>query len=169
MIEVKLDLYVLMAASQTGLLRVFESIRLKQNWGHNYKGTVNDQIAKSISGACAELAVCRYLDTAFNFHVNHGSNPDIIWHDTRLQVRSQLPKKHNSLIIRPKGSKQNEIYVLVIDKTPIFELQGFVNSTYVLGTDNFLTNFGITDRPMVHSLGIDKLTPIKFLKDGAWN
>ena len=97
MIEVKLDLYDLMAASQTGLLRVFESLRLKQNWGHNYKGTVNDQIAKSISGACAELAVCRYLDTAFNFHVNHGSNPDIIWHDTRLQVRSQLPKKHNSL------------------------------------------------------------------------
>ena len=161
MIEIKLDLYDLMAASQTGLLRVYESLRLKQEWGHNYKGTVNDQIAKSISGACAELAVCRYLDTAFNFHVNHGSNPDIIWHDTRLQVRSQLPKKHNSLIIRPKGSKQNEIYVLVIDKTPVFELQGFVNSTHVLGTEHFLTNFGITDRPMVHSLGIEKLTPIK--------
>ena len=157
MIEIKLDLYDLMAASQTGLLRVYESLRLKQEWGHNYKGTVNDQIAKSISGACAELAVCRYLDTAFNFHVNHGSNPDIIWHDTRLQVRSQLPKKHNSLIIRPKGSKQNEIYVLVIDKTPVFELQGFVNSTHVLGTEHFLTNFGITDRPMVHSLGIEKL------------
>ena len=169
MIEIKLDLYDLMAASQTGLLRVYESLRLKQEWGHNYKGTVNDQIAKSISGACAELAVCRYLDTAFNFHVNHGSNPDIIWHDTRLQVRSQLPKKHNSLIIRPKGSKQNEIYVLVIDKTPVFELQSFVNSTHVLGTEHFLTNFGITDRPMVHSLGIEKLTPIKFLKDGAWN
>ena len=169
MIEIKLDLYDLMAASQTGLLRVYESLRLKQEWGHNYKGTVNDQIAKSISGACAELAVCRYLDTAFNFHVNHGSNPDIIWHDTRLQVRSQLPKKQNSLIIRPKGSKQNEIYVLVIDKTPVFELQGFVNSTHVLGTEHFLTNFGITDRPMVHSLGIEKLTPIKFLKDGAWN
>ena len=45
MIEVKLDLYDLMAASQTGLLRVFESLRLKQSWGHNYKGTVNDQIA----------------------------------------------------------------------------------------------------------------------------
>ena len=167
--EIELDLYDLFAASQTGLTRVFESLRLKQDWGHNYKGSVNDQIAKSISGACAELAVCRYLETEFNFHVNQGSKPDIIFHDVHLQVRSQLPKKHNSLIIRPKGSKQNEIYVLVIDKTPIFELQGFVNSTYVLGTDNFLTNFGITDRPMVHSLGIDKLTPIKFLKDGAWN
>ena len=59
-----------------------------------------------------------------------------------LQVRSQLPKQNNSLIIRPKGSKQNEIYILVIDKTPIFEIHGFVNSTHVLGTDRFLTDFG---------------------------
>ena len=86
-----------------------------------------------------------------------------------LQVRSQLPKKNNSLIIRPKGSKPNEIYILVIDKAPIFEIHGFINSTHVLGTNRFLTDFGITDRPKVHSLGLDTLTPIKFLKDGAWN
>ena len=169
MIEIKLDLYDIMAASQTGLLRVFESLRLKQDWGHNYKGSVNDQISKSISGACAELAVCRYLEPEFNFHVNHGGKADIIWHDVHLQVRSQLPKKNNSLIIRPKGSKPNEIYILVIDKAPIFEIHGFINSTHVLGTNRFLTDFGITDRPKVHSLGLDTLTPIKFLKDGAWN
>ena len=167
--EIKLDLYDLMAASQTGLLRVFESLRLKQNWGHNYSGSVNDQIAKSISGSCAELAVCKFLDTEFNFHVNHGAKPDIIFHDVHLQVRSQLPKQNNSLIIRPKGSKAGEIYILVIDKSPIYEIHGFVNSTYVLGTDKFLTDFGITDRPKVHALPIEKLTPIKFLKDGAWN
>ena len=169
MIEVKLDLYDLMAASQTGLLRVFESLRLKQSWGHNYKGTVNDQIAKSISGACAELAVCRYLNTAFNFHVNHGANPDVMFGSVRCQVRSQLPKKHNSLIIRPKGSKAGEMYILVIDKSPTFEIKGFVNSSYVLNTTKYLTDFGITDRPEVHSVPIDKLTPINFLKDGAWN
>ena len=49
------------------------------------------------------------------------------------------------------------------------EFCGFVNSSYVLGTDKFLTDFGITDRPKVHSIPTDKLTPIKFLKDGAWN
>ena len=166
--EIELDLYDLFAASQTGLTRVFESLRLKQNWGHNYKGSVNDQIAKSISGACAELAVCRYLETEFNFHVNQGSKPDIIFHDVHLQVRSQLPKRINSLIIR-KGSKAGEIYILVVDKSPKFEIYGFVNSSYVLGTDKFLTDFGITDRPKVHSVPTDKLTPIKFLKDGAWN
>ena len=57
----------------------------------------------------------------------------------------------------------------MIDNTPIFEIHAFVNSTHVLGTDRFLTDFVIADRPKVHSLGIDKLTPIKFLKDGAWN
>ena len=166
--EIELDLYDLFAASQTGLTRVFESLRLKQDWGHNYKGSVNDQIAKSISGACAELAICRYLKTQFQFHVNQGSKPDIIFHDVHLQVRSQLPKKTNSLIIR-KGSKAGEIYILTIDKSPKFEICGFVNSSYVLGTDKFLTDFGITDRPKVHSVPTDKLTPIKFLKDGAWN
>ena len=108
------------------------------------------------------------METQFQFHVNQGSKPDIIFHDVHLQVRSQLPKKTNSLIIR-KGSKAGEIYILVIDKSPIYEIHGFVNSSYVLGTDKFLTDFGITDRPKVHSVTTDKLTPIKFLKDGAWN
>jgi len=92
--QIELNNYDMMAASQTGLLRVFESLRLKQSWGHNYTGTVNDQIAKSISGAMAELAVCRFLKTEFNFHVNHGNSPDVIFHDIHLQVRSQLPKKN---------------------------------------------------------------------------
>ena len=169
MIEIKLDLYDLFAASQTGLTRVFESLRLKQDWGHNYKGSVNDQIAKSISGACAELSVCRYLNTAFNFHVNHGANPDVMFGDVSCQVRSQLPKKHNSLIIRKNGSKPGEMYILVIDKSPLFEIKGFVNSSYVLNTTKYLTDFGISDRPEVHSVPLDKLTPINFLKDGAWN
>ena len=89
--------------------------------------------------------------------------------DVRCQVRSQLPKKHNSLIIRPKGSKAGEMYILVIDKSPTFEIKGFVNSSYVLNTTKYLTDFGITDRPEVHSVPIDKLTPINFLKDGVWN
>ena len=55
MIDIKLDLYDLFAASQTGLTRVFESLRLKQDWGHNYKGSVNDQIAKSISSIGLQL------------------------------------------------------------------------------------------------------------------
>ncbi len=167
--QIELNNYDMMAASQTGLLRVFESLRLKQSWGHNYTGTVNDQIAKSISGAMAELAVCRFLKTEFNFHVNHGNSPDVIFHDIHLQVRSQLPKKNNSLIIRPKGSRPGEIYILVIDKAPFFDIKGFVNSTYVLGTEKYLTDFGLTARPKVHSVPLNLLSPIELLKNGTWN
>ena len=98
MIKVKLDLYELMASSQTGLLRVFESIRLKQSWGYGFKGDLNEQISKSISGSCAELACSKYLETDYTHHVNHGSSPDLLYHDLHLQVRSQRPKENNFLI-----------------------------------------------------------------------
>tara|TARA_A100001391_G_scaffold194659_1_gene171122 strand:- start:67 stop:573 length:507 start_codon:yes stop_codon:yes gene_type:complete len=168
MIKVKLDLYELMASSQTGLLRVFESIRLKQSWGYGFKGDLNEQISKSISGSCAELACSKYLETDYTHHVNHGSNPDLLYHDLHLQVRSQRPKENNFLIIRPK-SKKNELYILVIDKAPIFELHGFINSSHILGTKKYLSDLGKKDRPPCHAIPLNQLTPIKLLKDGAWN
>ena len=109
MIEIKLDLYELMITSQNGLMRVYESMRLGHDWGHGFKGSLNEKIAKSISGSQAELVCAKYLEIEHTYHVNHGNNPDLIFHDTHLQVRSQLPKKENSLIIRPLGSKLGEI------------------------------------------------------------
>ena len=169
MIEVKLDLYELMITSQNGLMRVYESMRLGHDWGHGFKGSLNEKIAKSISGSQAELSVAKYLQIEHTYHVNHGNNADLIFHDTHLQIRSQLPKKNNSLIIRPQGSKPGEIYILVIDKAPIFEIHGFVNSTYVLGSEKYLTDFNIANRPKCHAIPINLLTPIDLLKNGAWN
>ena len=51
--EIELDLYEMTTAAQTGLLRVTESIKQKQEWWHGYKGTLEDKISKSISGAMA--------------------------------------------------------------------------------------------------------------------
>ena len=51
--EIELDLYEITTAAQTGLLRVTESMKQKQEWWHGYKGTLEDKIAKSISGAMA--------------------------------------------------------------------------------------------------------------------
>ena len=167
--EIELDLYELMITSQNGLMRVFESMQLGHSWGHGFKGSVNEKIAKSISGSQAELAVAKYLGIEHTYHVNHGNNPDLIFHDTHLQVRSQLPKKENSLIIRPLGSKLGEIYILAIDKSPIFEIHGFVNSTYVLGSDKYLTDFNNPNRPKCHAIPSILLTPIDLLKNGAWN
>jgi len=166
--QVTLDLYELMASANNGLTRVFESMRLNQEWGHGYKSSLNEKIARSISGSGAELACSKLLDIEFTYHVNHGNNPDLIFHDLHLQVRCQMPKENNGLIIRPKGAKPNEIYILVIDKSPIYEVCGFINSSFVLGTNKYLTNLG-NGRPKCHYIPKDILTPIEILKNGKWN
>ena len=117
--KIELDLYELMTAAQNGLTRVFESLRMGHEWGHGYKSSLNEKIARSISGSSAELSCAKYLGIEFTYHVNHGNNPDLVFHDLHLQVRCQLPKENNGLIIRPKGAQPNEIYILAIEKSPI--------------------------------------------------
>ena len=165
--EITLDLYEMQSASHLGILRCLESKKHKENWGYNYKGSLNDQMAKSISGSFGEAAVAKFLKIKFTFTCNHGSDADLIFKDLHLQVRTQLPKNNNSLIIRPKA-KPNEFYILVIDEAPDFKILGFVNSTYVLGQDRFKTDFGLA-RPPCYSIPPDKLTPINLLKDSSWN
>ena len=70
-------------------------------------------------------------------------------------------------MIRPKA-KPNELYILIIDEAPNFKILGFVNSTYVLGQEQWKTTFGL-DRPFCYSIPPEKLTPINLLKDSSWN
>jgi hypothetical protein len=165
--NITLDLYEMQSAAHLGILRCLESEKNKEKWGYNYKGSFNDKLAKSISGAMGEVAAAKFLGKKFEYHCNVGGVPDLIFKDLKLQVRTQLPKNNNSLIIRPKA-KPGEFYILVIDEAPIFKILGFVNSTYVLGTEKFLTDFGL-DRPPCYSLPPEKLTPIFLLKNGTWN
>ena len=165
--EITLDLYEMQSASHLGILRCLESKKHKENWGYNYKGSLNDQMAKSISGAMGEVAASKFLGIKFEYHCNVGNVPDLIFKDLRLQVRTQTPKNNNSLIIRPKA-KQDEFYILVIDEAPKFKILGFVNSTYVLGQEQWKTTFGL-DRPFCYSIPPEKLTPINLLKDSTWN
>ena len=165
--EITLDLYEMQSASHLGILRCLESKKHKENWGYNYKGSLNDQMAKSISGAMGEVAASKFLGIKFEYHCNVGGVPDLIFKDLRLQVRTQIPKNNNSLIIRPKA-KQDEFYILVIDEAPKFKILGFVNSTYVLGQEQWKTTFGL-NRPFCYSIPPEKLTPINLLKDSTWN
>jgi hypothetical protein len=165
--EVTLDLYEMQSASHLGILRCLESKKHKESWGYNYKGSLNDQMAKSISGAMGEVAASKFLNIKFEYHANVGGVPDLIFKDLRLQVRTQIPKNNNSLIIRPKA-KPDEFYILVIDEAPKFKILGFVNSTFVLGQEKWKTTFGL-DRPFCYSIPPEKLTPIELLKNGTWN
>ena len=95
--------------------------------------------------------------------------PDILFKDLKIQVRSQTPKRNNrnSLIIRT-SAKPKEIYIYVEDHAPKFIIKGFVNSSAILGTKEYLTDFNLK-RPKCHSIPIEQLTPIFLLKDGGWN
>ncbi len=168
--EIELDLYEITTAAQTGLLRVTESIKLNQDWGHKYSGTLEDKISKSISGAMAEISLCKYFGIPFEFHTNVGSAPDVKYKNYNIQVRSQTVKKNNnnSLIIRPQGVKPNEIYVFILSEAPKFTIKGFINSSAVIGKDNFLTDFNLA-RPKVWAVPLNILSPILLLKDGACN
>tara|TARA_R100000501_G_C2564809_1_gene74022 strand:- start:156 stop:665 length:510 start_codon:yes stop_codon:yes gene_type:complete len=167
--EVELDLYELQSAAHLGILRCLETLKHKESWGYGYKGTFNDQIADSISGAMGESAVAKFLNIKFTFTCNHGIEADLIFKDLKLQVRTQRPKKNNrnSLILRPTA-KQKEIYIYVEDHAPVFRIYGFINSSTILGTTKFLTDFGLK-RPKTHSIPIEQLTPIFLLKDGSYN
>jgi len=168
--EIELDLYEITTAAQTGLLRVTESIKLNQDWGHKYSGTLEDKISKSISGAMAEIALCKYFGIPFKFHTNVGSAPDVKYKNYNIQVRSQTVKKNNnnSLIIRPNGVKPNEIYVFILSEAPKFTIKGFINSSAVIGKDNYLTDFNLA-RPKVWSVPLKILNPIMLLKDEGLN
>ena len=169
MIQIKLDLFEIQSAAHLGILRCLESIKHKENWGYNYKRSLSQRFAHSISGSCAEAAVAKYLNIKFPYTCNHGSEPDLIYKDKKLQIRSQTKKikNKNSLIIRP-NAKKDEFYIYVQDEAPQFIIKGFINSTVILNDKKYLTDFGL-DRPPCYSVPIDQLTPIFLLKDGGWN
>ena len=169
MIQIKLDLFEIQSAAHLGILRCLESIKHNENWGYNYKGSLSQKFAHSISGSCAEAAVAKYLNIKFPYTCNHGSEPDLIYKDKKLQIRSQTKKikNKNSLIIRP-NAKKDEFYIYVLDEAPQFIIKGFINSTVILNDKKYLTDFGL-DRPPCYSVPIDQLTPIFLLKDGGWN
>ena len=139
--KVTLDLYEMQSAAHLGILRCLESIKHKEKWGYGYKGSLNV-----------------------------GGVPDLIYKDLRLQVKTQTIKVRNlnSLIIRPKTAKENELYIFCQDQAPDFYIKGFINSSAILGKDKYLTDFGLNRDPC-YSVPIEQLTPIFLLKDGTWN
>jgi hypothetical protein len=162
MLEIKLDEYEILAAGHTALLRITESMRQQIEWGHGYKGTFSKKIADSMSGTLGELAVAKCLKVHFNYHVNNFRGADLYYKNKRVQVRTQEPKPDNFLIIR-QDSSANEIYILVLDRCPKFNIIGYINSSDVIGKAEYLTDFGYKDRPKVYAVDWQSLFPIEMI------
>ena len=88
--EIELDLFELQSAAHLGILRCLESIKHKEKWGYNYKGSLMQKFSHSISGACAEAAVAKYLNIKFPYTCNHGNQPDLIYKDKKQNINPVL-------------------------------------------------------------------------------
>jgi hypothetical protein len=165
MIQIKLDEYEIYTTSCTAILRITESMKQNINWGHGYLGSFSDRVAKSVSGTLAEKAVSKYLKVDFMHHVNNFKGADLYFNNQRVQVRSQIPKNNNCLIIR-QDSSAKDIYIFVIERCPLFEIYGYEVASNVIGKKEYLTNFGIESRPFVYAVPLKQLIPIEYIFNG---
>jgi len=158
---IRLTPYEISIAAQVGCMRVTESLRTDQKWGHNYSGSVYKQFADSISGACAEFAVAQYLKILPQIHCNNFDRADIIVNGTQIQVKSQTPKPNGKpLLYIRQNAHDGELFCFVVDKSPEFEILGFIMAKDIINDDTRLTNFG-KPRPPVYQLQVNELKELK--------
>ena len=156
---VTLTNYQIALAAQVGCMRVTETLRLNQSWGHGYKEPVYFQFAKSISGACAEFAVAQYLKIPPQIHCNNFDRADIVVNGTQIQVKSQLFRNDSPLLYIRQNAQPGELFCFVSDKSPEFFILGFIMAKDVIFDEKRLTNFG-KQRPPVYQLHLKELKPL---------
>lgn len=158
--SIELDLYEQQTASQVGMMRVFESIKHKESWGHGYTGNFYQQVKDSISGSMAEFAVSKYLNIKPQIHVNHGAKADIMYDNKEIQVKSQtLHKNYPPKYYIRQNATDDELFCFVVDKVPNFEIKGFVYAKDIIHDETRLTDFGYSHRPKVYLLEEEELKP----------
>src|SRR5262245_42023430 len=118
--EVTLDWYELMLATACGGLREFEAQRLGAQHDPpldaNGRGETNHVV-----GACAELAVAKFLHSYWFAGINCFGEPDV-W--PNVEVRYTF-KKDGGLFVRQRD-KDDRPYVLVRGAIPRFEIVGWI-------------------------------------------
>ena len=152
-ITVKLEWYEVSVAVHIAGLRHTESMRqgLKDRFG--YQGR---DLHDNLYGVLGEIAFAKSTDSYFPMSVNTYKGADVGWN---WQVRTVGSNKNRDLIIRPKD-KDSHYYVLVevIRKESYTCLihgwiQGIVGKK-----EEFLTDFGYSDRPKVFRIPQNRLT-----------
>jgi len=121
--EISLSKEELLQAAVTGVLRRIESMKLGLQDAHGYEDTGGWD--DDIEGAAGEMAFAKYRDRYWSFHVNTFMGGDV----GRVHVRT-CRRKDASLIIR-NGDPDDELYVLVIGKSPVYKIVG-----WILGRDS---------------------------------
>ena len=79
------------------------------------------KIAQDISGAAGEMAFCKAKNKYWGGTVNSFHGADV---DVNIQVRTTT-RPNGKLIIR-SADNPDHWYILVIDKSPVFEIVGYI-------------------------------------------
>jgi hypothetical protein len=119
--NIKLDFYEIYMAATVGVARRLASLKRGQT---NKVQNIDFGWHSDIEGACAEIAVAKYLNVFWGGSINTFKMPDV----GKLQVR-HTQHKNGCLIIRNNDSR-HDFYILVTGTHPIYTLQG-----YILGGD----------------------------------
>jgi hypothetical protein len=154
---VTLEWFEIEVASKVGLSRCIENHRQNIGYGWNYDKNFEIGVKDSVQGALAEQAFAKKLNIYYSSHVNYFNEPDLKYNDKNIQIRSQTPKKTNFLIVRP-NAKDNDIYVLIINRTPEFIIAGGLTAREAKKPE-FLTDFGL-QRPKVYAVPLEKLKDV---------
>jgi hypothetical protein len=147
--KIFLEKYEFKMAAEVGLRRCLscKTKGIKDKYG--FKGYGWDI---SVEGACAELALAKYLGVYWNGSVDTFKNGGDV---SGLEVRTT--KNHNKLIVR-KEDRHDSIYVLLTGKAPEYNIVGWEYG-YMIKQSEYLTDFGKKDRPLVYAI------PGKLLND----
>lgn len=157
---VHLDLYELQNAAQIALLRNLETIKYGENWGFGYKKDYYTKLKDSVVGCAGEFAVAKFLKIKTPIHVNHGANADIVFKGIQIQVKTQTENKYQPKYYIRNNALEHELFCFVIDRTPQFEIKGFIFAKDIINDKSRLTDFGITSRPPVYLIQEEELKPL---------
>lgn len=113
---VSLKAYEVYIAAMVGARRTISSL------GSSKTGNVNADVGwhTDIEGAGGEMAVAKALDVYWDGSVDTYKLPDV----GKYQVR-QTELSNGSLIVR-EGDSDDEIFILVTGKAPLYEVRGYM-------------------------------------------
>jgi hypothetical protein len=120
-VEIELLWHEYAMASEIGRLRQLAAIRRGSPDKHGFEGL---GWSEHIEGACGELVVARYLGIYWNGSVDTFKSPDL---GANIQVRTRASHTYE-LIVRPNDA-DDDIFVLVTGKCPVYRLRGFLRGS----------------------------------------
>lgn len=148
-------------ASQVANKRYVENIKMKKTFGHGFKGTEQRTLSLGILGAMGEVAYCKaknvFYNGSYSDTYNRYDKADV---GKNIEIRTQLKKNYNSLIIRPP-EKKGKYVLITYEGDHTYTLQGWYPFFFNLD-DKYLEDFG-NDRPKCWSIPIKDLYNINDL------